>query len=303
MEDAPDWFTRALAQRPRDGGVEVGGCAIHTAAWGNPGAPLLVLVHGGGAHTHWWDHVAPYLADAWQVVALDLGGMGDSGRRPAYSLDTFAAEVAAVVAAHGERAVLVGHSLGGAVSLRTAAAYPQRVRGLVMADSPIRPPDFRFSGTGRDNPLRQTKQRYPDRETVLARFRLLPAQPCGNDFLVRYIAAHSIMETPQGWTWKFDDQGLEGVRVGEQARELEALHCPVAVLYGERSAMFPREVLAYVRTLVNGRGPVVAVPEAHHHLFLDQPLAFVAALRVVLAGWDAAAPSRRPADATPAPHG
>lgn len=288
--EAPEWFTRALAERPRDATLTVEGCPIHVAHWGTPGAPLLVLVHGGGAHTHWWDFIAPFFAADYHVAALDLGGMGDSGRRSAYSLDSFAAEVAAVVAEHGESAVLIGHSLGGAVSLRTAAAYPQRVCGLVMADSPLRPPGFRFPGTGRDNPLRQTKRRYPDRATILTRFRLLPDQPCANHYLVRHIAEHSLLETPEGWTWKFDDQGLEGVRVGEQARELEALHCPVAVLYGERSALFPPPVLDYVRSLVNGRGPVVGIPEAHHHLFLDQPLAFVDSLRAVLDGWRGAAP-------------
>lgn len=285
MTQPPAWFSQALAVQPRDRFVEVDGCPIHVSEWGRADLPTLLLVHGGGAHTHWWDFIAPQMTEHWRVAAMDLGGMGDSGRRELYTLDTFAAEVAGVVDTLGGCAVLVGHSLGGAVCLRTAASYPARVRGFVMADSPLHPPGFRFPGTGR-NPLRQTKRRYASREEILGRFRLLPDQPCANGYIVDYIAAHSIMETPDGWTWKFDDHGLEGVRIGRQAAELEALHCPIAILYGELSALFPPEVLDYVRSLVNGRGPVAAVPEAHHHLFLDQPLAFVAALRVVLALWN-----------------
>lgn len=284
MAQAPDWFARALAVRPHERFVQAPGCRIHVSEWGDPHAPALVLVHGGGAHTHWWDFIAPFLVEQWRVVALDLGGMGESERRTTYSLDTFAAEVAAVVDDVGGSPVLVGHSLGGAVCLRAAATYADRVRGFVMADSPLHPPGFRFPGTGR-NPLRQTKRRYASRDEVLGRFRLLPEQACENRYIVDYIAGHSVTETPDGWTWKFDDQGLENVKIGQQARELEALHCPVAILYGEQSALFPPEVLAYVKQLVGGRGPVVPVPQAHHHLFLDQPLAFVAALRTVLSQW------------------
>ena len=62
MTQAPDWFTQALAVRPRERFVQAPGCRIHVSEWGDPRAPALVLVHGGGAHTHWWDFIAPFLS-------------------------------------------------------------------------------------------------------------------------------------------------------------------------------------------------------------------------------------------------
>ena len=117
---------------------------------------------------------------------------------------------------------------------------------------------------------------------------MIPEQPCDNAYILDYIGRHSIIETPDGfWTWKFDDRGLAHIKVGEQAEELRQLRCRIGILYGEKSALFPPEVRQYVHQLVDRRGPVSAIPEAYHHLFLDQPLAFVAALRILLADWHA----------------
>ena len=52
-------------------------------------------------------------------------------------------------------------------------------------------------------------KRYPDRETALTRFRLQPPQPCENQYILDYIARHSLMAADGGWTWKFDDDLIE----------------------------------------------------------------------------------------------
>lgn len=286
--DTPDWFSDAVATPASAHWAQIAGCSIHYRRWGDSGPPLL-LVHGGGAHNHWWDFIAPWLATDHRVAAMDLSGMGESGRREQYSLDDFAAEAIGVCehAGFGPDVTLVGHSLGGAVCLRAAASQPERVGGLVMADSPIRPPGYQFPGTAR-NPLRQPRRDYPDFDSALARFRLIPQQPCDNAYILDYIGRHSIIQTPDGyWTWKFDDRGLAHIKVGEQAEELRQLRCRIGILYGEKSALFPPEVRQYVHQLVDRRGPVAAIPESYHHLFLDQPLAFVAALRILLADWHA----------------
>ena len=78
---APDWFHRAVATPADSRFVSVGGCRIHYLRWSRTGKPGLCFVHGGFAHAHWWDWIAPFFADAFSVVALDLGGMGDSGHQ------------------------------------------------------------------------------------------------------------------------------------------------------------------------------------------------------------------------------
>ena len=56
----------------------LGGVALHAVHRGDPSRPKLVLLHGGGANAHWWDHLAPTLAERFHVVALDFRGHGDS---------------------------------------------------------------------------------------------------------------------------------------------------------------------------------------------------------------------------------
>jgi pimeloyl-ACP methyl ester carboxylesterase len=65
---------------------------------------------------------------------------------------------------------------------------------------------------------------------------------------------------------------------------LRNMQCPLAIIYGDQSRFFNAEVKAYVRTLVD-KDSVISIKDAHHHLFLDQPLPFIAALRDLLTSW------------------
>jgi pimeloyl-ACP methyl ester carboxylesterase len=62
---------------------------------------------------------------------------------------------------------------------------------------------------------------------------------------------------------------------------------------GENSVLMPPEVGAYMYSLLGHAAPVIEIPQARHHVMLDQPLAFVAALRALLADWNHSLPTRR----------
>src|SRR3954447_9337928 len=123
MVEAPTWFTKALAVPFTDERVEVEGASVHFVAWGERGRRGLVFVHGGGAHAHWWTHVAAPFAREFRVLAIDLSGHGDSGHRPEYDVEQWTREVMAVAEAGGivGPPVIVGHSMGGFVTIATAA--------------------------------------------------------------------------------------------------------------------------------------------------------------------------------------
>jgi pimeloyl-ACP methyl ester carboxylesterase len=283
---APDWFHRAVATPADSRFVSVGGCRIHYLRWSRTGKPGLCFVHGGFAHAHWWDWIAPFFSSAYTVVALDLGGMGDSRHRATYSLDAFADEVAAVCTHAGldDSPVIVGHSFGGRVALRTGACSGARVGGIVLVDFPIRPPGYEL-GRRQQRLTGRTKEIYPSLDAALNRFKLLPSQPCENAFILDYIARRSLAKVKGGWSWKFDPRIFDERDRRQPADDLAKLVCRVAAIYGERSELFPPEIRDYMTGLLAGRAPMIEVPEAHHHLFLDQPLAFVVALRAVLETW------------------
>ena len=156
----PGWFSRALATPFDDRRVEVGGASIHYLYWEGVDAgsdkPGLVFVHGNGAHAHWWTFIAPFFLTDYRVVALDLSGAGDSGYREHYTPEQFAEEVVSVAAdaGFGDDTIVVGHSFGGFITLWTGLRHRERLEGIVLVDSAVRPPDFKWERDPRRSPIK-----------------------------------------------------------------------------------------------------------------------------------------------------
>ena len=292
MTGAPDWFERALAHRPEQRAVPVDGADISYLAWGRVGAPGLVFVHGGAAHAHWWSFLVPLLADHYRIAAMDLSGHGDSWRRPEYPLSAWAAEIMAVADDLGAagKPVVVGHSMGGFVAIGTGATYADDLAGIVILDSPVTAPDPEIDAA-RGGKVFGSLKVYPDRETALARFRTVPEQEHYLPYVIEHVAAHSLREVDGGWTWKYDPNIFIPTRT--EARELlERVRCRVALFRAEHGLVTP-EVGQYMYECLGRVAPVVEIPEAGHHLMLDQPLLLLTALRTLLADWEHSSPRTR----------
>ena len=155
----------------------------------------------------------------------------------------------------------------------------------MIVDSPIRSPEEEARHPLTRPPM-GNRRVYETFEAALARFRLMPEQPCDNPFIVEFIGRHSLRRAEDGWVWKFDSEAMGSRRFGEPIREyLQAVGCRAALIFGEKSALVSRETASYMSSLMGPRAPVVEVPEARHHVMLDQPLAFIAALRMLLESW------------------
>ncbi len=285
-ESSPQWFRAAIEREPAQREVQVEGTPIRYLSWGDQGKPGLVFVHGGAAHAQWWSFVAPMFTENWHPVALHLSGHGDSGRRADYSHETWAKEVMAVSRDAGFPGppVVVGHSLGGMVTIQTAATYGDDLAGAVIVDAPVQRPSPETE-EGRSGRAFRAPGTYATIDDAIGHFRLIPPQPCDNDYIVDYIARTSIKETDAGWTWKFDPALFKGTLVALRD-QLASVRCRVALITGEKSVVVPPDTAAYMYELMGHVAPVIAIPEAHHHLMLDQPLAFVASLRTLLADWN-----------------
>jgi len=240
----------------------------------------------------WWSVHACELSRHYYVIAPDLSGHGDSGRRETYPMEVWAEEVMAVSedAAAGRAPVLVGHSMGGLVSIVAAALYgAEKLTGAIIVDAPVRRPDPE-SVEGKGGKAFRNPKTYPDLETARAHFRLVPEQPCEHGFILDHIARHSLRQTAQGWTWKFDPRVFLRFSTTAMRDYLARVSCRVALMRGEFSAIVPPETGEYMVELLNRNAPLVEIPQAHHHLILDQPLAFIAALRALLTDWEHSVP-------------
>lgn len=122
---------------PRSRFYESQGLRLHYADWGNEDAPPLILVHGGRDHCRSWDFIAQSLRSHFHVLAPDLRGHGDSDwtKGGSYALTEYVYDLARLVrASSSSRVTLVGHSMGGMVSLIYSGAFPDQVSALVVLD-------------------------------------------------------------------------------------------------------------------------------------------------------------------------
>ncbi|MEM7411585.1 MAG: alpha/beta hydrolase [Myxococcota bacterium] len=289
----PAWFERALEVPRKSEHVEVEGCPIHALSWGEPGKPGLLFVHGFLAHARCFAFIAPFLAEEHHVVACDLSGFGDSGYRDSYADGVRARELRALADHFGmQRPTFVAHSYGATVAMDALERFPEAFAGLVLCDVLMMRPEpllaFRkrsaITAKQRKPPPRRV---YPDLAAGMERFRLAPPQPVEEPYLFEYLARHSLEPCEGGWTWKFHPSSFaldardDTFWLEQPERFVRLAHRKVAI-YGERSLLFNRHTVAYLRELGGTGIPMLGVPEAGHHLMLDQPLAFVTAIRAAL---------------------
>ncbi|TWP33890.1 alpha/beta fold hydrolase [Leekyejoonella antrihumi] len=292
MSEPPHWFTAALAAPVEQGITEFDGATIAYRAWGSPGGQGIVLAHGGAAHSRWWDHIAPLLVEGRRrVVALDFSGHGDSAHRDTYSLDTWAGEILAVSEAAGIATppVVIGHSMGGFVTLRAATLYGSRLTGAVVIDSPVQditPEEAAAREERAFGPLRV----YDSIEQALSHFHPVPDQSA-LDYIAAHVAATSICRVAGGWSWKFDPRVFG--RGPLTPSLLTRLECRVALFRGEHGIL-SQQMSQVMYDRLGRAAPVIEIPDAGHHVMLDQPLALVTALRTLLSDWDHSQPTTDP---------
>jgi pimeloyl-ACP methyl ester carboxylesterase len=241
----------------------------------------MLCVHGGAAHAHWFDFVAPGFTPDFHVRSLDLRGHGDSdwADPPAYSFADYASDVAAVVDTLDLRDfVLIGHSMGGMVSLVYAATHPGRIGKLVIVDTTMRMSEAiieRLRDMGK-----RPNRRYETHDELVTQYRLLPpGTHAAPQEVIHHVARHSGRQVADGdWRHKFDRglysifEHLDGIPMWSSVR------IPALLVKGERSARITPQILGRIRE----RAPQVElaeVPDSDHHVTLDNPDGFVRAVR------------------------
>lgn len=115
-----------------------GGLCLAGDAWGDPGGPLVILMHGGGQTRHAWKGTGEQLGRAgYRVIAYDARGHGDSEWAPDgdYDQDTLVEDLKCLVSAQGNRRpALVGASMGGGIGLVAAGEDRIDATALVLVD-------------------------------------------------------------------------------------------------------------------------------------------------------------------------
>ncbi|HEV2365782.1 MAG TPA: alpha/beta hydrolase [Caulobacteraceae bacterium] len=269
---------------------------LHYVDWGNVSAPPLILLHGGQDHCRNWDWVAQRLRSDWHIIAPDLRGHGDSAISPSgdYSMAAYVYDLAQLIhQQHLAPARIIAHSMGGAIALRYAGAYPEAVAKLAAIEGLGPTPERQAERARRSAGERlrawvaeeralagRMPRRYPSIEAAFARMQeenrhLTPEQ-------ARYLTQHGVIQNEDGtYSWKFDNYVRADSPVDFSPAQLHELWasiaCPTLLVLGKESwASDPRQDgrIAHFRD-----AQVVAFEGAGHWVHHDQLDAFVAEMR------------------------
>jgi pimeloyl-ACP methyl ester carboxylesterase len=264
--------------------LSLSGVGIQVSQDGPREAPALVLIHGLGASTRWWDRVLPMLVSSYHVIRVDLLGHGRSAK-PAgggYAVPQQAHRVGQAMDQLGIRhAVLVGHSTGGYVATALAEQRPDLVTALALIDTGPRLDAFVSDGTvGRLVDVPVVGQ-------LLWRLRTdgIIRRGLSTAFAPGFTAPRQVVEDTRAMTY----HGLTAAShasddyLGERPLpdRLSALGKPVLVIFGERDRRWQPSSVASYRTLAGARMEVI--PGVGHSPMLEDPPR-TAALLLSLAG-------------------
>ena len=253
---------------------------LHFLEWNPDGARSLILLHGNSANAWWWQWVAAELPKDLRLLALDQRGHGDSEwvKPPAYQPRDYAEDVARLIReiVRDQKPIVVGHSMGGVVTLAFASRYPELLRAAIVIDTAV------ASTRGRDRFLRRLKSLptvvYPDLDTAKARFRLMPNEGGISPERILAIAERSLEPTDDGgYTLKFDREsffGGDGIPVMDTIRELRV---PTLLVRAQMSRIMTQES-SEAAAVSNPDVKLVVIPYAHHHVILEKPRAVAATI-------------------------
>lgn len=238
------------------------------------GGPTLVLIHGWNCDRRYWEPAMEELEEDYRMVAVDLGGHGESGSgRQAWTIGAFGEDVAAVVRLlELDRVVLVGHSMGGPVALEAAGRLDGRVTGVVGVDT--------FQAVEETPPSDLDAQLEPFRRNLGKALRMLDpvffapsTEPELEDWIRRDMAAAPLdVSVP----------ALESLARYDESAALSALRVPVGTINADirptDAEALRRARPGFELAIVEGTG---------HFLMMERPERFAQELRRFVDSWTA----------------
>lgn len=253
---------------------------LHHLDWGNAGRHPIVLVHGSRLHAHVWNDFSGRFKDRFHIVAVDQRGHGDSGwcTRSRYELEDFYQDLRAVVETRGlERFTLIGHSLGGRVSMLYASRHHSELERLVLVDiTPGRPAAAAAANTSRASETPRPRDFESEAQAIAYLQKLLSRAPA---HVIEESVRYGMRQTNTGrYTWKYDPAVLKRTPTTLDLWDtVKSIPTPTLLQYGSHSDVVSAELAQRLKQTMP-QCTVECIDNAGHALFTDQPDAFAASV-------------------------
>jgi pimeloyl-ACP methyl ester carboxylesterase len=230
--------------------------------------PPLVLIHGaGGSHLHWPPELRRMADEV--VYSLDLPGHGRSGGDPEVSIEGYEHRLMIWMDQLDlESAVLVGHSMGGAIAMTIALEAPQRVQGLILVGS-----GARLRVHPQILALTEDKNLYPQAAALVTQWAF---SEHASERMME-LAQKRMAEVPASVVHA-DFVACDHFDIMERLGEITA---PTLVLCGDQDQLTPMKYSKYLaETMPHAR--LVVIETAGHMVMLERPLEIVEHIRIFL---------------------
>ncbi len=238
----------------------------------------LLLMHGFSANKHWWDFCLPRLTRKFNVIALDLCGMGKSDHLKHYEPHVVIQHIHQLLQSINiEKFHFVAHSFGAYLASFMLTVYPEHFLSFTCMDL-----DLKAYNPNIDRPSTNTKpiprRWYASKDIALSRFRLIPGGHVADDpRWLHYIASKSVCKIGEQWTWCFDPNIFLYHKIpclDLFSENVKRFNIPCCLIVGEKTALFRIEdAIQNWNSIVPIKiGSHSIIGNAYHHLMLDQPL-------------------------------
>lgn len=241
--------------------------------------PVVTLIHALGLDRGMWWQQVPVLAAEQRALAYDVRGHGHSGKPPGpYSLDLFAADLRALLAALGvDRTHLLGISMGGMIAQSLALQYPKLVASLILADTSSAYDAEARKVFHQRAALSEAEGMVPLVEPTLERWFTAPFRQEHPDIVDR-LRQTLLRNDPRAYA-----TAARAVSDLNFTNQLARLRCPTLVIVGEQDAGTPLAMAEVIYRHIRG-SLLKVIPQAAHLSTVEQPETFNAAVLEFLRG-------------------